>query len=185
MYRRTLRRGMGAVSTTSVQSLITSVANQLGVPPSIALGVAQKESGFNQSAVGQAGEIGVFQLMPATAAGLSVDPSDLTQNVQGGVGLLASLYKQYGNWTQALEAYNAGPTAVNQGTVPASSVSYASSILGSVSLDSTPTADSVTADLSADVSDLPGILYSDSGVIPWVWAALAVAGLGLLWYVAA
>jgi soluble lytic murein transglycosylase-like protein len=177
MYRRTVRRGLGAAST-SIQSLITSVANQLGVPPSIALAVAQKESSFNQNAVGAAGEIGVFQLMPATAAGLNVNPSDLNQNVQGGVSLLASLYQQYGNWTQALEAYNAGPTAVNTGAVPSSSVSYASSILGSVNLDSSPSSvDSLTADLT-DGTDFS----SDSGTSPWVWAGVVLAGFGLLWW---
>ena len=180
MYRRTVRRGLGAAST-SIQSLITSVANQLGVPPSIALAVAQKESSFNQNAVGAAGEIGVFQLMPATAAGLNVNPSDLNQNVQGGVSLLASLYQQYGNWTQALEAYNAGPTAVNTGAVPSSSVSYASSILGSVNLDSSPL-DSLTADLT---DGLPDLSTSVSGTSPWIWAAVALAGLGLLWWATA
>ena len=168
----------GAAST-SIQSLITSVANQLGVPPSIALAVAQKESSFNQNAVGAAGEIGVFQLMPATAAGLNVNPSDLNQNVQGGVSLLASLYQQYGNWTQALEAYNAGPTAVNTGAVPSSSVSYASSILASVNLDSSPL-DSLTADLTDGMD-----LSSDSGTSPWVWAGLALAAFGLLWWATA
>jgi len=179
MYRRTLR-GLGSASTSSVQSLITSVANQLGVPASYALAVAKQESGFNQAAVGSSGEIGVFQLMPATAAGLGVDPTDLNQNVTGGVSLLASLYQQYGNWTQALEAYNAGPTAVNQGTVPSSSVSYASSILGSINLDST-TSDSIMADLTDGLPDLS----SDSGTSPWIWVGLAVAGLGLLWWATA
>jgi soluble lytic murein transglycosylase-like protein len=177
MYRRTVRRrGLGA-TTSSIQSLITSVANQLGVPSSIALAVAQKESGFNQNAVGAAGEIGVMQLMPATAAGLGVDPTDLNQNVEGGVSLLATLYQQYGNWTQALEAYNAGPTAVNQGTVPSSSVSYASSILGSISDPLSTGIDTLTADLTDD--------SSDDGTSPWIWAAVAVAGFGLLWWVAA
>jgi hypothetical protein len=117
-----------------------------------------------------------MQLMPATAAGLGVDPTDLNQNVTGGVSLLASLYQQYGNWTQALEAYNAGPTAVNSGAVPSSSVSYASSILGSVNLDSLPL-DSLTADLTDGMD-----LSSDSGTSPWVWVGLALAGFGLLWW---
>ena len=179
MYRRTVRGGLGTASTSSIQSLITSVANSLGVPSSIALAVAQKESNFNQSAVGSSGEIGVMQLMPATAAGLGVDPTDLNQNVTGGVSLLASLYQQYGTWTQALEAYNAGPTAVNTGAVPSSSVSYASSILGSVNLDSSPL-DSLTADLTDGMD-----LSSDSGTSPWVWVGVAVAGLGLLWWATA
>ena len=173
MYRRTVRRGLGS-ATSNIQSLITSVANQFSVPPSIALAVAQKESGFNQNAVGAAGEIGVMQLMPATAAGLGVDPSDLTQNVTGGVSLLASLYQQFGDWSDALAAYNAGPTHLAAGQ------SYASSILGSINLDSTPS-DSIMADLTDGLPDLS----SDSGTSPWVWVGLAVAGLGLLWWATA
>jgi len=174
MYRRTVRRGLGSASITSIQSLITSVANQFNVPPSIALAVAQKESGFNQAAVGSSGEIGVMQLMPATAAGLGVDPSDLNQNVTGGVSLLASLYQQFGNWSDALAAYNAGPTHLAAGQ------SYASSILGSINSDSTAS-DSIMADLT---DGLP-YLSSNSGTIPWVWVGLAVAGLGLLWWATA
>ena len=172
MYRRTMRRGLGS-ATSSIQSLITSVANQFGVPSSIALAVAQKESGFNQAAVGSSGEIGVMQLMPATAAGLGVDPSDLNQNVTGGVSLLASLYQQFGNWSDALAAYNAGPTHLAAGQ------SYASSILGSINLDSTPS-DSIMADLTDGMD-----LSSDSGTSPWVWVGVAVAGLGLLWWATA
>jgi soluble lytic murein transglycosylase-like protein len=173
MYRRTVRRGLGATST-SIQSLITSVADQLGVPPSIAVAVAQKESSFNQNAVGSAGEIGVFQLMPATATALNVNASDLTQNVEGGVSLLASLYQQFGNWSDALAAYNAGPTHLAAGQ------SYASSILGSINVDSTPS-DRIMADLTDGLPDLS----SDSGTSPWVWVGLAVAGLGLLWWATA
>jgi soluble lytic murein transglycosylase-like protein len=173
MYRRTVRRGLGSASITSIQSLITSVANQFNVPPSIALAVAQKESGFNQAAVGAAGEIGVMQLMPATAAGLGVDPSDLNQNVTGGVSLLASLYQQFGDWSDALAAYNAGPTHLAAGQ------SYASSILGSINLDST-TSDSIMADLTDGMD-----LSSDSGTSPWLWVGVAVAGLGLLWWATA
>jgi len=173
MYWRTVRRGFGATST-SIQSLITSVADQLGVPPSIAVAVAQKESSFNQNAVGSAGEIGVFQLMPATATALNVNASDLTQNVEGGVSLLASLYQQFGNWSDALAAYNAGPTHLAAGQ------SYASSILGSINVDSTPS-DRIMADLTDGLPDLS----SDSGTSPWVWVGLAVAGLGLLWWATA
>jgi len=174
MYRRTVRRGLGSASISSIQSLITSIATLKGVPPSIALAVAQKESGFNQAAVGSSGEIGVMQLMPATAAGLGVDPSDLNQNVTGGVSLLASLYQQFGDWSDALAAYNAGPTHLAAGQ------SYASSILGSLNLDSTPS-DSIMADLTDGLPDLS----SDSGTSSWVWVGVAVAGLGLLWWATA
>jgi soluble lytic murein transglycosylase-like protein len=174
MYRRTMpRRGLGA-TTTSIQSLITSVANQFGVPSSIALAVAQKESGFNQNAVGAAGEIGVMQLMPATAAGLGVNPSDLNQNVEGGVSLLASLYRQFGNWSDALAAYNAGPGNIQAGQ------GYAASVLGSIPTDSVSTGvDSLTADLTGG---LPDFSSDSGGVSPWVWVGVALAGLGLAWW---
>jgi hypothetical protein len=114
-----------------------------------------------------------MQLMPATAAGLNVDPSDLNQNVTGGVSLLASLYQQFGNWSDALAAYNAGPTHLAAGQ------SYASSILGSINLDST-TSDSIMADLTDGMD-----LSSDSGTSPWLWVGVAVTGLGLLWWATA
>jgi hypothetical protein len=182
MYRPAHTRRFRGLGAASVVDLINQYASQLGVPSSLAVAVAQKESSLNPAAVGSKGEIGLFQLMPATAASLGVDPSDLTQNVQGGVSLLASLYKQFGNWTQALEAYNAGPTAVNSGNVPSSSVSYASSILASAGQQDSSTA----ADMGTDIlmaSDL--FAPSDLSTSPWVWGTVALAGVGLLWWATA
>src|ERR1017187_8516490 len=114
---------------SNTASLITSAAPSYGVPASLALAVATKESNLNQGAIGSSGEIGVFQLMPATAAQLGVNPSDLTQNIDGGLSYLQSLYNQFGNWTQALQAYNGGPSHVTNGTVSTAAQSYAASVL--------------------------------------------------------
>ena len=114
-----------------IQQQITNVANSYGVPPSIALGVAKTESNFNQAAMGAKGEIGVFQLMPATAAGLGVNASDLLSNITGGVGLLKQLFDRFGDWGKALAAYNAGPTAVVKGKIPASTQQYVTKVMGS------------------------------------------------------
>jgi soluble lytic murein transglycosylase-like protein len=54
--------------------------------------VANRESGFNQEAMGSKGEIGVFQLMPSTASELGVNASNLEDNIIGGI---AYLKKQY------------------------------------------------------------------------------------------
>jgi soluble lytic murein transglycosylase-like protein len=61
-----------------------------------------------------------MQLMPATAHSLGVaDPFQAEQNVDGGVRYLRHLMNRYGDWTRALAAYNAGPTAVDRyGGVP-------------------------------------------------------------------
>ena len=115
------------MTNVNLASLIYQESIAKGVPPAIALGVAQQESGIAQwtpsgnLVTGSAGEIGVFQLMPSTAAGLGVDPADVNDNVSGGVSLLAQLYQKYGNWPQALSAYNSGS--------PNGAPGYANSVL--------------------------------------------------------
>jgi Transglycosylase SLT domain len=133
---------MASTSTTlsqsQIQALIVSAAQQYGVDPNLALAVAKQESGFNQYAASgsvltsSTGALGVMQLMPATAAGLGVDPTDPTQNIDGGVQLLSQLLNQFGgNQSEALAAYYAGPTAVTDaGGVPSIAQSYVTSVLG-------------------------------------------------------
>ena len=117
------------------QDLVTAAAAKYGVPADIALSVARTESGFSQSAVSPAGAIGIMQLMPATAAGLGVNPHDASQNVDGGVRYLSQLYQQFGDWSDAVMAYNAGPRRVSnwlQGlaSLPAETVAYVGQVLG-------------------------------------------------------
>ena len=127
-------------SSINLSTLIYQQAVSQGVPPAIALAVAQQESGISQwtqsgdLVTGTSGEVGVFQIMPATAAGLGVDPTDVTQNIAGGVSLLGQLYQRYGNWAQALSAYNSGS--------PNGSPSYANSVLALAGGDPDATDDS-------------------------------------------
>lgn len=62
---------------------------------------------------GAAGEWGVFQLMPATAFALGItDPSDVNQNIRGGISYLAQLFSRFGDWALAVQHYNgSGPAA--------------------------------------------------------------------------
>lgn len=122
-------RGLGTVATGSVASLIESAAARYGVPYSIALAVAQRESGLNQAAVGSSGEIGVFQLMPGTAGDLGVNPSELGQNIDGGVRYLRDMYNRFGSWMLALQAYNGGQGNVERGTVSSAAKGYATAVL--------------------------------------------------------
>lgn len=55
-----------------------------------------------------AGALGIAQFMPATAAELGIDPLNPTQAIDGAARYLRSLYGQFGNWTEALAAYNWG-----------------------------------------------------------------------------
>jgi len=99
---------------------IEAAANKAGIDPKLLAAVAWSESGFRADAVSGAGAIGLTQLMPATAAGMNVDPKDPAQNLDGGARYLAVQLRRFGGRVDlALAAYNAGPTAVNKyGGVP-------------------------------------------------------------------
>jgi len=173
-------RGLGDASSVAAQ--IQAAAPSYGVPPALALAVATKESGLNQAARGSAGEIGVFQLMPGTAAQLGVNPSDLTANIDGGLTYLSQLYAQFGDWGTALEAYNGGPGNVTRGTVSSAAQSYSASVLAAAGMDSS----SAAADSSgaADLTDSGDDSASDSGDNTVLYLALAAVGLVAVWAVA-
>jgi soluble lytic murein transglycosylase-like protein len=109
--------------------LIQKAARKYNVSPELISAVILTESG-GKFVVSSAGAIGVMQLMPATAwSVLHVDPWNTEQNILGGVHYLKMLVHQYKNVRTALLAYNAGPTAVNNGRIPAVSVQYANKVL--------------------------------------------------------
>jgi hypothetical protein len=180
------QRGLG--STSGVASQIQAAAPAYGVPPALALAVAQRESGLNQAAVGTSGEIGVFQLMPGTAAQLGVNPADLTANIDGGLTYLSQLYQQTGDWGTALEAYNGGLSHVQNGTVSTAAQSYSASVLAAAGMspDSSATLapaaasdDSVAAADSSDDSAITADVGVSSTVL--VGGAIALAGLVAWW----
>ncbi|MCI0402666.1 MAG: lytic transglycosylase domain-containing protein [Acidobacteria bacterium] len=96
----------------TIPQLIIAAAQRHGVDPRLAVEVAVQESRLDQNAVSAAGAIGVFQLMPATAAALGVDPRNLEQNIEGGVRYLKQQLTRFGDVAQALGAYNWGPERV-------------------------------------------------------------------------
>ena len=94
-----------------VSSVIEDEATKLGIAEHIPLLIklAKQESNYRQSALSNKGAIGVMQLMPATAKELNVDPTDLEQNVRGGVRYWAQQLKTFnGDVKLATAAYNAG-----------------------------------------------------------------------------
>lgn len=169
-------RGLGA---TSVQQMISDASARYGVPSWLALAVARRESGFDQAARGTSGEIGVFQLMPGTARDLGVNPSDLSQNIDGGVRYLQQNYQRFGNWLQALEAYNGGGTNVQRGTVSSAAQQYADAILANAPESSgspmPSPADSGFAIDSGDSQWLPS--DSSPGISPLMIGAIGAGAL--------
>ena len=98
---------------------IEKAANEAGVDPRLLAALVWSESGFDAGARSHAGAIGLAQLMPGTARGLGVDPTDPLENLRGGARFLSEMLDRFGNTTHALAAYNAGPVAVKRyGGVP-------------------------------------------------------------------
>jgi cell wall-associated NlpC family hydrolase len=98
---------------------VEQAASENGIPPSLLAGLIQQESGFNPTAVSPAGAEGIAQFMPATAAGIGVDPYNPTSAINGAAQMLGSYTRQFGSYADALAAYNAGSSAVERyGGIP-------------------------------------------------------------------
>jgi Transglycosylase SLT domain len=189
-------------SAQPIPQMIADAANELGVNPNLALEVAMTESSLNQNAVGGKGEIGVFQILPATANSLGINPANLQQNISAGVGLLATLLATYnGDEQKALAAYNAGPTAVNNAIaqggdnwfsyIPSSTQAYVTNILGAVGTQYS-TSLAIPTPTPADVSDVSDLVDSVTDDANGIFAAApsidwsspvtlaVVAGVGIL-----
>lgn len=96
---------------------VINAAKKHGVNPDFALAVAFAESGFDPNAKSPKGAIGPMQLMPDTAKGLGVDPTDVDQNIEGGVRHLKAISsnpKIGKDPLRVLAAYNAGETRARE-----------------------------------------------------------------------
>ncbi len=93
-------------------STIESAATANGIPSSLLAALLSQESGFNPAAVSSAGAQGIAQFMPSTAAGMGINSSDPTQSIDAAAKLIASYASDFGSYSDALAAYNAGPAAV-------------------------------------------------------------------------
>ena len=72
-----------------------------------------------------------MQLMPATARAMNVTCSfDPRDNIMGGARYLRRMVDRFGSWPLALAAYNAGPTRVRSGRIPAETRVYVERVMG-------------------------------------------------------
>ncbi|WP_338928387.1 transglycosylase SLT domain-containing protein [Roseomonas mucosa] len=123
-------------SQSEIRARVIAEAQAANVPIDFAQRIAGQESQFRQLGANgriltsSAGALGVMQIMPATAAGLGIDATDINQNIAGGIKLLAQLLQRYGgDQSLAAAAYNAGPRRVDdalagRGTLPSETWEY-------------------------------------------------------------
>lgn len=100
---------------SDVRSILTQAALDHGVDPALMRAVAWHESGWNQSACGSSGEIGMMQILPATAAGINAAHGSgynvwtAYGNAELGALFLRDLLNQNGGCLNcAISAYNQG-----------------------------------------------------------------------------
>ena len=97
-------------------------ALKYGVDPQVAIALAKHESGFNPNAIGvptKSGERarGLFQVMPATAAGYGYDVNKMTPQDLADLGMKnfkIALDKHDGSYPHALAEHLGGPNAIAQ-----------------------------------------------------------------------
>jgi soluble lytic murein transglycosylase-like protein len=111
-----------------------------GLPPDLLARQLWQESryrpeiidGTKRSAVGA---IGIAQFMPATAREFGIDPTEPFQSIDAAARYMGQLYRRFGNWTEALAAYNWGQGNVSRkglAAAPAETRNYYAQILGDV-----------------------------------------------------
>ena len=121
-FRGSLDDWSGNLPTAAQQwaPSIDRAAQEAGIDPRLLAAMVWQESGFQPDAVSPSGAIGLTQLMPATAAGLDVNPVNPIENLRGGARYLAWTIREFGSLDLGLAAYNAGPGSVRRaGGVPA------------------------------------------------------------------
>jgi hypothetical protein len=112
------------------RSLARRAAIAHGLDPNIFVRQIGAESGFNPRARSPAGALGIAQIMPATARGWGVDPLDAHAALDAAAANMARYVKQFGNYSDALRAYNAGPGNVKASHGFAETNNYVRKILG-------------------------------------------------------
>lgn len=117
----------------TVQGLMNErqAAGQLTIDPNLVLAIIWQESYGRPDAGGAAGEIGLMQLLPSTAADFGVsNPADLydpATNIRAGVRYLAYCFDRMPSVYDAVRAYNAGVYGAT--SFPERAKAYANQVL--------------------------------------------------------
>lgn len=139
-------------------AVVRAAAEARGLPPEVAEAVAFVESGFDPSAVGGVGEIGLMQIRPATAEmlghqGGAIALFDPATNARYAVRYLATAWKlANGDLCRALMKYRAGHGSEIMSPLSAEYCLRAKRYLARLG---SPLADGVAPEVIA-VHDLPG-----------------------------
>lgn len=120
--------------------MIAQAEQANGIPKDVLARLLYQESHYREDIItgkttSPVGALGIAQFMPATAQDMGIDPLDPAQAIPAAGRYLATLYRRFGNWTEALAAYNWGAGNVARkglANAPAETRTYYASILADV-----------------------------------------------------
>ncbi len=106
------------------RDIVGGLSGKYNLDPLLILSVVREESRFDPEARSAAGALGLMQVMPQTAyrldnnLKLGIDNShemfDVKNNLHFGIYLLSNLINEFGSYSYALAAYNAGEETVRK-----------------------------------------------------------------------
>lgn len=119
---------------------IRAAEQQNGIPFAMLERLLWQESRYRDEIItgrvrSPAGALGIAQFMPATAREMGIDPLNPAQAIQAAGAYLARLYRMFGNWSEALAAYNWGMGNVQRrglASAPRETRNYYSQIIADV-----------------------------------------------------
>lgn len=123
-----------APTASQMQDMVTRTANSMGVDPSLALAIAQQESGFNHQSVSPANAIGTMQVIPAAgewASGLVGGKLNLLvpqDNVTAGIAIIRALVKDAPNEDLAIAGYYQGQYSVSVNGMFSDTLNYVAGV---------------------------------------------------------
>ena len=108
--------GTGEEQRRAAEYYVAAYAEHYHVPVEFVRALVEQESGWQRCLVSSKGAAGLMQLMPATAARLSVrNRCDINQNVSGGVRYLAWLMNRFhGDLRLVAAAYYVGENTIQR-----------------------------------------------------------------------
>lgn len=135
---------MSSQNAQKWSTALSSAESQYGLPSGLLSRIAWQESRFIQGVIdgtqaSSAGALGMMQLMPqffsTVQRPVPFSDQDTLDQINQAAQLLASLYAHFGDWTDAVAAYNAGQGTIDQvlaGTtpLPTETANYIASIAG-------------------------------------------------------
>jgi len=119
---------------------IAAAEDSNGIPRNLLARLLYQESRFREDIISgatssPAGALGIAQFMPATAAEFGLNPLDPYASIAAAGRYLAQLYRRFGNWPEALAAYNWGQGNVSRkglAAAPLETRNYVAQITGDI-----------------------------------------------------